>query len=244
MTKTVAYTCLHYGIEYLPWAIRSVIDYVDEYIVLYSPVGSHGKHAPMPCPETRAQLYVAALKAAGKKLRWYDGTWPYEAAQRGTVLKVAPDADIILVLDADEIWPHELAVEATRACSDFTSYRVPMVHFWRSFSRCVTNDYSYPVRILAPRAKLHEETQLPRAWGEIAHMGYAQTPGIVQYKQYTHGHFAEWRKDWYETKFLANAQRDVHPCNIDFWTPVAVDPAKYLPEWMKEHPNWGKVVIE
>src|SRR5574342_223323 len=106
--KTDAYTALLYGSDYLAYAIRSVIDYVDEYHVIYdaSGSGSHGSKTDRTCPDSRETLYALADGAAGHKLRWHDGTWPYEGAQRDAIHEYAPDADVILVLDADEVWPY------------------------------------------------------------------------------------------------------------------------------------------
>src|SRR5689334_6017907 len=103
MTKIIAYTALHYGREYLASAIRSVIDYVDEYHVLYTPIGSHGHRTSIPCPETEMELFEIAL-SAGSKLRWCVGEWPHEGAQRDAILQIVPDADVILPVDYDEIW--------------------------------------------------------------------------------------------------------------------------------------------
>lgn len=72
---TIAYTALHYGADYLGWAIRSVIDAIDEYVVLYAAQGSHVFRTTLPCPDNRKELYTIARQAARDKLRWYDGEW-------------------------------------------------------------------------------------------------------------------------------------------------------------------------
>ena len=116
--KIVAYTALHYGAEYLPWAIRSVIDAVDEYYVLYSDIGSHGHHTLAVCPDNRAQLFDLAREAAGGKLRWIDGRWAHEGYQRDSIFSHVPDADAIVVLDADEIWQAGTAAAVIVAVAD------------------------------------------------------------------------------------------------------------------------------
>ena len=68
MKKVIAYTALHYGKEYLADAIRSVIDYVDQYWVIYTPVGSPGHRTDAPCPESKEELSWIANDAADKIL--------------------------------------------------------------------------------------------------------------------------------------------------------------------------------
>ena len=71
MSKVVAYTPLLYGREYLYFAIKSIIDYVDRNFVLYTPQGSHTVKTPVPCPESRDELYAIASAAAGNKLLYH-----------------------------------------------------------------------------------------------------------------------------------------------------------------------------
>lgn len=246
--KVVGFTCLHYGRDYLAYAIRSIIDHIDEYHVAYSAIGSHGHRTQVRCPETRDELYAIASEAAGSKLRWHDGEWPHEGAQRDSIHEYAPDADVIIVLDADEIWPKDLIwwyLEFLKHGGEFQrNVRVPIVHFWRSFYRSVIHDPAYPVRIINTNRNQGEMT-LPTSL-KIAHFGYAQRPEIVEYKILTHGHKGEWRKDvdWFKDRYLANAQIDCHPVGSEYWNPERVDPYDYMPRWMESHPYFYKGVIE
>lgn len=248
--KTISFTALHYGKTYLGYALRSVIAHVDEAWILYSPVGSHGFRADVPCPETRDELYAIAQQVAGDKLRWVDGEWPHEGAQRDAIFQHVPDADIVIVADSDEIWREDLLTHlrhvfipqalADTAQARFVRFR--MIHYWRSFWRAVTDDNAMPVRLIFPQQPAGE-CYWPKDMGLINHLGYAQPEEITRYKQLTHGHRNEWRADWFETKFLTNAQVDVHPTNEDYWHVVAVNPMDYLPTWMVEHPFFCKDVI-
>jgi hypothetical protein len=253
--KVVSYTALHYGLDYLEWAIKSVIDHVDEHHVIYTPIGSHGHRTDRTCPDSRDELYAAALRGAGDKLRWHEGTWPYEGAQRESIHQYAPDADVILVVDADEVWGEGLAEEAIKYAGG--RHRLPMVHYWRSFHRAIVRDPAYPVRVITPNST-HEQTRLysrvakPHSWASdpsngrwINHFGYAQRSEIVEYKQHTHGHKMEWRRDvdWFNDKFLANAQHDTHPVGSEYWNPETVNPWDYLPEFMRAHPYADMDVI-
>lgn len=252
MAKVVSYTALLYGVDYLEYAIRSVIDAVDEHHILYTPVGSHGSRTSVPCPDTRDELIAIAQAAAGDKLRWHDGAWDYEGQQRDSISQYVPDADVILVVDADEVWSDSLAWRVAyyyRHLSEVnnaaTAYhmvhprrmRIPIVHYWRSFYRCVLHDPAYPERAIYPSESGEVDTF--QAIRGIHHFGYAQRSEIVEYKQLTHGHRAQWRQDcdWFHDKFMANAQIDCHPVGSEYWNPEPVDPfALGLPEFMREHP--------
>lgn len=254
--KIISYTPLHYGADYLASAIRSVIDHVDECWILYAAEGSHGHRTDVKCPDSRARLLSIAQLSAGPKLRWVDGDWTSEGDQRESIHQHAPDADVILALDADEIWPEtpdypgglRSILESMLRQTKYHRFRWPMVHFWRSFHRAILHDPAFPERVIIPRNTGGDVDVMP-AWNgrqpPIAHMGYAQRPAIVQYKQHTHGHKGEWRQDnWFENVFMANAQTNCHPVGSEYWNPESVNPADYMPSFMSEHPYWGKDVIE
>lgn len=251
--KVVGFTALHYGKDYLRYAIASIIDYIDEYHVAYSAIGSHGHRTQIRCPETRDELYSIASEAAGSKLRWHDGEWPHEGAQRDSIYEYAPDADVIIVLDADEIWSIHLAeyLISDYACMGISwhshSLRIPIIHYWRSFHRCILHDPAFPERMIFPKvAGVYIGTATVPRQRPINHMGYAQRPEIVEYKILTHGHKGEWRKDvdWFKDRYMANAQHDCHPVGSEYWNPERVDPADFMPRFMMEHPYFYKGVIE
>jgi hypothetical protein len=239
--KVISYTALHYSADYLAYALRSVIDHVDEAWVLYSATGSHGHSTDLVCPDHAKDLYDIAQQAAGDKLRWYTaspGQWAHEGMQREFIHQLVPDADVILVLDADEVWSDglaEFAVDATTSAG-FRDWRLPIIHYWRSFHRCVTEDPAYPIRVICPKRDKGDAVYL-EVTEPIHHFGYAQRSEIVHYKLTTHGHKNELRPDWYETRWLPNVQTDCHPVGSEYWNPEQVDPYMLgLPVWMKDHP--------
>lgn len=244
--KTIAYTALHYGADYLGYAIRSVIDHIDEYHVLYTPVGSHGARTDRPCPDSAETLYNIASTAAGAKLHWHAGMWDYEGQQRDAIHAIVPDADVVLVLDADEIWPYDLVMGCiANADLNVRTWRTPIIHFWRSFYRAVLHDPAWPVRAIYPKhTNGINGTYSSMHLHPICHMGYAQRSELVEYKQHTHGHKGEWRKDdWFNTVFMANAQTNCHPVGSEYWNPEPVNPLDYMPEFMKDHPYFNMEVI-
>jgi len=243
-SHVIAFVALHYGTDYLKWAIRSVIDHVDKVYIAYSSHGSHGSQTEVSCPDTRAELLMIAQYAAKEKLHWYEGDWCQENEQRNSIYAEAPDADMILVLDSDEIWRRDMVERVLRTAwqGDKRFYRCHGIHFWRSLWKAVANDYAAPERVICP--KRPEGMHILDAY--FAHLGYAQRPEIVEYKQRIHGHKNEWRKDcdWYQDIFMRNRLTDCHPTNLNYWSPVSIDPLRYLPAMMSDHPYFEKAVIE
>lgn len=243
--RVVAYSALLYGQDYLHHAIRSIIDDVDEYIVLYSPVGSHGHHTHVPCPDTKDELYEIASRAAGDKLTWYDGVWPYEGAQRDSIFQVAPDADVIVVLDSDEIYGAGVlqgAIEKGIA-ENVREVRIPLRHHWRSFYKGFTHDPAAPVRVHLPRIASGATTFTPDNGHVLSHFGYSIKPELMRYKWLIHGHLAEMRKDcdWLNDVYLANRQFDCHPIGSNAWQIVEdITP----PAFMLDHPYAQLSLIE
>jgi hypothetical protein len=245
MSKYIAYTALLYGKAYLGYAIRSVIDQVDEYWVLYTPVGSHGSRTDERCPDTVEELYAIAKCAAGDKLRWCNGRWTGEGQQRDHIHDLVPDADLILVLDADEIWATGAAEYALHMAAgiEIRNFRVPFIHYWRSFHNAILHDPAFPIRIIRP--DVPENTERTLWTSPVNHLGYAQDAATIHYKLQTHGHRGQFRQDcdWFNDVFLANRQRDCHPVGSDAWNPEPVNALQFMPAWMQEHPYWGMEVI-
>lgn len=238
MTKVVGVTALHYGKDFLSYAIRSVIDAVDEHHILYSPRGSHGHHTDAVCPDTRDELYALAEYSAGRKLRWHEGTWGQEGEQRDTIFRLAPDATAVLTVDADEVYEEGLAEQAVRYAVDSGVHRLrlPFIHLWRSFYRGFRHDPAYPERVVIPARKGGEtdtfDTDL-RVW----HFGYAQRSELVRYKMLTHGHRNQFRTDvdWFDEVFMTNRQTDCHPVGSEYWNTEAVALSE-LPVILWRHP--------
>jgi hypothetical protein len=236
--KTVAYCALHYGKPYLSYAIRSVIDAISEFHVLYSDKPSHGYTSIYTCPDTEDELHQIAWDAAGTKLRWHKDTWQQENQQRNSISNYAPDADVVLVVDSDEAYADGLADEAIAygigaGCNQL---RLPFTHMWRSFKRGFAHDPAYPTRIVFPKQRGQTITMptTKRVW----HYGYAQPSDIVWYKTSgIHGHQAEFRHDvnWFQDIFMANRQYDCHPIGSEYWNCEDIDLTN-LPSVLQDHP--------
>jgi hypothetical protein len=253
--KVIGYCALHYGLPYLEWSIRSVIDYVDQFYVLYSPHGSHnGNRGTLPPIDSETDLQAAARRGAGDKLVWIrNDDWSHEGQQRDSINQYAPDADVILVVDSDEVWGDGLAETAVALHDELMRVprrmRIPIIHYWRSFYRCVLHDPAYPERVIYPKSERTETITL-NIGNELAyinHFGYALPPAYIAYKWGgIHGHQAELRKDvdWLNDVYLANRQTDTHPVGSEYWNPERVSPLDYMPRWMQDHPYYHMQVIE
>lgn len=270
--KIVAYTPLLYGAEWLSWAIRSVIDVVDEYHVLYSPHGCHNgnKRVELPPGEDARTLFEIAQDAAGRKLRWYTHVegWSTEGQQRDTIFQLAPGADRVLVLDADEIYGPGLAaavIAASASAPDVREWRVPMIHLWKDVYHAILHDPAFPIRLINPHAPAgssatfdahaHDEAKrallarttdhVPEFHSRIVHCGYAISPALMRAKWLTHGHTNEYRRDidWYQERYLnLAAKTDLHPVGSEYWNAEAIEPFVYLPAFMAEHPRMAEAV--
>lgn len=244
MPRIIAFTALHYGTEYIREAIQSVQHAVDCWVFCYSPVGSHGHRVDANCPETEQQLIEAVQGALEIPFKWFRGFWPHEGAQRDYVHQLEPDADLIIVVDSDEIW----APGAVESAIDqglrmqVRNGRIAFWHFWRSF-QYFCKDAAQPIRVIKPD-KPHGDAYLDVH--PVYHMGYAQRLDIIRYKINVHGHKNEWRENWLTMYEAWNPQHgpweDLHPTNVDFWTaePFA---REQLPQLLKEHPYFGVEVI-
>lgn len=241
-----AYYALHYGKEWLGWSMRSIVEHVDEIHVFYVSKPSHGTQTSLRCPETWYELKDIADKFDA--IWWDCPNFHWEGEHRDFAVKTLTEkgADTILVVDADEIWPqHHIAQALNTAEKDGTAVnRVFMRHFWRSL-KWVCDDEAAPVRILRPGAPA-TETYIGGN-DKVYHMGYAQSPEIIFYKQQIHGHRAEWRDGWFENIFLPwkPGDADVHPTNVDFWTPVNpdLDTFRQLRQLCGDHPYFNLDLI-
>jgi hypothetical protein len=220
----IAYCALHYGKEYLAWAVRSVQESVDQFHVLYTERPSYGHPTNMTCPDSEEELFAEAHRFSSIPIVWHRGHWTSEGDHRNAIYKVAETvgASQVLVVDADEIWQPGQVEKAFVMADGIKSWSgtcgVNMVHLWRSFN-WVNVDHWMPIRVLnvgysGPQGFLS-------GLNPVIHAGYAQSVALTRYKWSCHGHQAELRPNWLEEKFIGwkPGDKDVHPTTIDIWNP-------------------------
>lgn len=245
--KIHSLTILHYGKDYLPYALRSVYDQVDQCHIFYTPTPSHGHQTNIPPVETKDELRAAAFAYnPGGKIRWYDvENLRYEGQHRDLALQtiIGAGADIVLVVDYDEIWPAKVLADSLEQVINHGETRnnlINMIHFWRSFGYACY-DQGWPVRIIDTR--FVSGTNYLQT-GKVFHFGYAVTDRVMAYKWLIHGHKNELRPGWLDNIWPKwPPADDCHPTNDKgFWRPVPFDKT-VLPEFMKGHPFYNLEMI-
>jgi len=254
--KTIAYYALHYGSEYLAWSVRSIQHCVDEIHFLYTDKPSFGVATTLVCPDTEERLIQEAHRfvAPGQhdKLFWHRVKAHGEGHHRDQLRTLAKDAQIVVHVDADEVWDeHALmsAIAATRGTSHW-SLRARFLHFWRSF-KWVCTDAAMPERFFNWQNSKHLGAGYLSPFLQpvpVLHFGYAQSEALMRYKWQIHGHQAELRPGWFETQFLGwhPGDGDVHPtCRDGFWTPreTSDDERAILHNVLGDHPYFDLPII-
>lgn len=243
-----SYTVLHYGADYLSYALRSVYDRVSQLHVIYTPIPSHGHGTDRQPPESRNELVKAAFRYnPDSKIKWYDIDWIHqEGQQRDYAVQICRQnrADLILVVDCDEVWPADTLTAALNHVWQANSARnwlINFSHFWRSFNY-VCKDNNWPVRIIDLRHNAGTG-YISTDFGDIYHFGYAVTDKIMSYKWAIHGHKGELRPSWWDKWRAWPPAEDCHPTNDNnWWMPQPFDKGK-LPDFMYSHPfyNLGRI---
>lgn len=247
--KIIAYTALLYGASYLSSAIQSAIDYVDEWHILHASGPSHGSATSLPNPEAHFEFFAVARLAAGKKLHWHEGDWKQENQQREAIYEFAPDADVILNIDSDEVWtPKVWALLQDNLNWQGAYIRIPFIHFYRNFHHAILHDPAAPARVLFPKT-LHRDWAMDfNLETPLLHFGYCQPVDTIRYKLSIHGHRNELRcsPDEYVDTIYKNHERwnDLHPVGSQFWDAELINPMDYLPWHMQTHPFWNREFIE
>ena len=236
--RTESLMVLHYGLDYIGFALRSIYDQVDRIHVVYTPHPSHGTQTTLTPPDSREDLMAAAL-AVGPKVQWHDVNRFYQEGQHRDYALSLCRGDLVLVVDADEVWkPAELEAALKHAYDTAGSrtWLVNCITLWRSF-RWVVRDNMWPIRIHDLRQpKDAGPGYIPQEMAQFYHFGYAVRDQVLKYKMACHGHVGEWRQDWYATKWdVWPPQPDSHPTCLDTWFPEPFD-RKLLPEVMWGHP--------
>tara|TARA_Y100000310_G_scaffold130328_2_gene129519 strand:+ start:3151 stop:3876 length:726 start_codon:yes stop_codon:yes gene_type:complete len=240
--RVVAYTALHYGKEYLRYAIASVANIVERHYILYSPRPSFGHGTRLQCPDTREEL-IACTKPFGHTI-WIDGEWESEGRHRNALWEHLNGNELVVVVDADEVWA-ENALRAVVALikRQGTERNVGIygfTHLWRSFHWCCRDPLA-PIRLIN-LSRSSNGTQ----WtgGEVYHFGYAQSMETMRYKWAIHGHQPELREGWLDKyEHWKPGEGDIHPTNDKWWDPEPFYPID-LPRVMRDHPYYGKDLIE
>jgi hypothetical protein len=241
--KVLAYMPLHYGADYLKYAIESVYTAVDEILILYTERPSHGHATDMGCPDTRERLQSEAWSVdAENKVHWYNGIWSREGIHRDTAFDYAKQNgfDIVIALDSDEVWNTSMLKDLIQEVYDRKAEKclIWMRHLWRSFNY-ICDDPMRQERIYYIGSDKTDLIYASQPVNQVWHFGYARQFVDVEYKISIHGHSGEWilpKQRWFEEKYKPFPPvQDVHPTCVNTWNPVPFD-RNELPKLMRSHP--------
>lgn len=245
MTKVIAVSRVHYGLDYGDSVIRSTEPIAEKHVILYTPTPTFGHDPGMPCPDSREALYEQAKIAGGERLHWLDID-----PSVNTVIDLYPDADLILELDYDEILHQNLAADivARYEAGELTErrYRLPMIHHWRSF-RYACTDGQWPTRLYLPKVSPvgSDPAWYPNTGFYIHHFGYARADKDMLYKLACSLHKNEFRVNWWDEIYCRFPTRlhDLHPVSLNFWQAEKHEDA-LLPAVLINHPYRHLDIIE
>jgi len=242
--KAAAYMIVHYGREYIEYALRGVMDHVDTILILYTDKPSHGSNSNLVCPETREELKDICDKTTNK-IKWVDVTVGTEGQHRSMPFSYFDSSyDVLAVVDSDEVWNSKAFKKALEYAANCDSTHIGANHQgwvtpWRSFNECVTDGFN-PIRF--HNLKSHNREQNFDCPCEIYHMGYAQSEAIMKYKLSCHGHKNEIPENWFEDKWL-NYEKGkttyLHPATDAYWIETKEFDKKLMPDFMKKHPYYN-----
>ena len=231
--KIASLTVLHYGREWLEWALRAVEPFVDESHIFYTPHPSHGQRTKSPCPDSREELHDIA--SFFPNVHWHDVDQFWVEGEHRDYAKAKcfdAGADLILVVDADEVWDPDYLDQAIQQAYDGpeAEYMSRVAgHFWRGVN-WVCHDECVPVRLFKHGVGLFY-LEGPGFW----HFGYAISNVTMLYKLKIHGHRAELRERWYPDVYRDWDPEIVYKCGVhptnecdsttgkSFWTPEPFD---------------------
>jgi len=251
--KIVSLTVLHYGREWLEWALRAIYPFVDEMHVFYTPHPSHGhRETRHKCPDSQEELYD--IVASFPNSRWHIVRQFWNEGPHRDYAKQAcfdSGADMILVVDADEVWdPDDLDDSINEAAGKPGIYKSRIRgNLWKGLG-WVCRDELMPDRIVVPGS--NEPRYL--SGGGFWHFGYAVAVQTVIYKMSIHGHRNEIRPDWTYLYQEWKGPEDtpecgVHPTNgcdsrtgRGFWIPEAFD-RKEIEHLVGDHPYFDEELV-
>lgn len=243
--RVICYVPLHYGCEYLKESLQSIISLVDKIVIVYSETPSYGHGTNVECPEKEMDLFNIAMPICGDKLIWRKETFGNEGEHRGFIYNFTKGYDIVLAVDADEVFHTEDLKKAIQYVSegDKRYYGIAgYLNFWRSFNNVCTDGFT-PIRLI----NLHNESGEGVVMCTIYHFSCAQSKKIMDYKYKIHGHADELRPNWLQDIYYAwtpqNQFRFLHPTSMDIWGDAIPFDKNLLPDSLKQHPNFNKEII-
>jgi len=246
--RVLGYIMLHYGSDYLDYAIRSIEAECEKIIILHSAKPSHGTGTDIEYPDDVFDLYHIVRKHP--KCVWITVNAGAEGDHRGKIWDWTDGYDILINVDSDEVWePTQLraAIEKAATIDNKVIGVNGFKHFWRSFNHVVEPDFFTPVRLFNLRSKhIRSETLVERVDTTIYHFGYAIQPEMMRYKLSIHGHHNELKPGYFDTWNNWKGERKGlwHPTSNQIWFDIVDFDKTKLPKFMCEHPYYNLDIIK
>lgn len=248
--KVLGFMTLFYGREYLFASLMSVREHVDKMHIAYTANPSHGFNTDQKCPDSEEEMKHIAMEVMGDKLIWDRAeNYPSEAHHRNMRYKHSTGFDVIMTIDADEVFKEDEIPAAIEYASNMTERYAGIkgyINFYRSFSH-VCKDSFRPIRF----EKLNAGNQLQNLECPLTiyHFSTAQREEIMRFKYKIFGHASEIKKDWLEKTYFAwtpekNEEIEwLHPTSVTIWHHAEPFDKTILPEYLKYHVNFNKHLI-
>ena len=236
--RVIGYSALHYGKDFFRESLLSVIDLVDEFVVLYVSNPSYGYSSKVVCPEHEGELRKIAEEVCGEKLKWIKKNYSSEGQHRAEIYNYTKGYDLLLSVDSDEVFDTEqlkngldIAFKGVHRNYGINGY----VNLWRSFNHACSDGF-LPIRVI----NLHNQHKKMSSLDvTIWHFSCCQSDTIMNYKYEIHGHKSELRYNWLNDFYYSDRMIDLHPVAIDLWNAVKYD-KEQMPSYLKEHRYFNK----
>lgn len=245
--RVLGFMSVLYGVEYMRESLLSIRDHVEKMVISYTYNPSHGRSTSMPCPESVDEIRAICTEVLGSKLIWDERQrFHHEGEHRAVAREYASGYDLILTIDADEVFePKDVRQALDFAYNNSQRYYgiKGYVNFWRCFDFACYDGFR-PIRIENLRSVNHEQNLgCPLT---IYHFSTAQSEAITRYKYTAFGHANELKPNWLENTFYAwdrtNQIKDLHCVAYNLWNAEPFDKS-VLPDFLKQHPNYNKELI-
>ena len=219
-------------------------------VIAYSEEPSQGFTATEKCPESEEELFEIAHNVLGEKLIWNSKqSYKYEAEHRAVRYIYSTGYDIILTIDADEVFNEADIPEALNfAHTNPQRYYgiIGYYNFWRSFSWCCTDGFR-PIRIEKTLAQNQDQNLNCNL--RVYHFSMCQAENTMRYKYKIFGHASEIKPNYLENIYFAwtpeknDEITNLHPASNGIWGRAEPFDKTTLPEYLKQHPNYNKELI-
>lgn len=250
--KVLGFIMLHYGKEYLEYALKPLCEVCDKVVILYSKKPTHNQKYGIQYRETRGELRDIALPFG---VHWVDVfDKKNEGDHMNEIWNHTNGYDVLVRADYDEVWDVDDLRNAVKEVynTPFRNFGINgFIHFWRSFGYIVSNnihgeecDYFRPLRLWHLREK--NISNQPDIQAKIYHFGYAIKRRDMEYKMQIHGHRPEIREEWlsiWNNWQAENTEGNFHPTSFDIWLKIKQFDRNQLPEIMKKHPYFTREII-